>query len=64
MGSRSEIAVSDLRLGDREFDIEFKREEGETKVNVTRGGPAAVARRKFDWPAWAPHPAHHVVDAW
>lgn len=59
----SEIAVSDLRLGNREFDIEFKREGGETKVNVTRGDPAAVARRKFDWPAWATHPAHHIVEA-
>jgi glycogen debranching enzyme len=47
----SEIAVSDLRLGDREFDIKFQREGGEIKFNVTRGDPAAVARRKFDWHA-------------
>jgi len=43
------------------------REEERTetgKACVAQGDPAAVARRKFDWPAWAPHPAHHVVDAW
>ncbi len=44
----SDIAVSDLRLGDQVFDIEFRRERDKITFKVTRGNPAAVARCKFD----------------
>ncbi len=44
----SEIVVSDLRLGEQSFDIEFKRKDGKSIFKVTRGDPAAVIRRRFN----------------
>jgi len=49
----TEIVVSDLRLGDQVFDIEFQRKGDETTFRVARGDPAAVVKRGFGSPtAW------------
>jgi glycogen debranching enzyme len=46
----TKITVSDLRVGDQIFEIEFWREDGETRFRALSDTPAAVVRRKTDLP--------------
>ncbi|MGH6679300.1 MAG: amylo-alpha-1,6-glucosidase, partial [Bradyrhizobium sp.] len=42
----SDLTLRDLRLGDQLFDIRFRRSGEETRFDVLKGDPAAVARRE------------------
>jgi glycogen debranching enzyme len=42
-----DLTITDLRIGERIFDIRFWRSDGETRFDVLKGDPASVARREM-----------------
>jgi cellobiose phosphorylase len=45
-----DLTLTNLRIGDQVFDIEFRRDDDETHIHIIKGNPVAVRRRTYDLP--------------